>query len=203
MHPKHHRPDEAATPASAATPARRGLRRGLAAAVTIGLSLLGTALFGVSPAAADSGTAATVVTYDARAAAEFTDAVAAGAQIWNDHVGNVEIRPAQPGEAADVTITATNGWPLTWSYGLGRGRIEMGRQATDEGHDPTRIAAHELGHILGLPDMKPGPCSSLMSGASAGTSCTNAIPNAAEIAEVESNFGFRYSTTDRPLVFQD
>ena len=50
------------------------------------------------------------------------------------------------------------------------------------------IAAHELGHMLGLPDRKPGPCSQLMSGASAGTSCTNPYPSAAEKAQVERNF---------------
>jgi snapalysin len=42
--------------------------------------------------------------------------------------------------------------------------------------------------MLGLPDRKPGPCSSLMSGASAGTSCTNPYPSAAEKAQVERNF---------------
>ncbi|MZG12036.1 snapalysin family zinc-dependent metalloprotease, partial [Streptomyces sp. SID5914] len=40
-----------------------------------------------------------------------------------------------------------------------------------------------------LPDRKPGPCSSLMSGSSAGTACTNPYPDSAEKAEVEGNFG--------------
>ena len=64
----------------------------------------------------------------------------------------------------------------------------MGRQAVVEGHNPTRIAAHEIGHILGLPDRRTGLCQDLMSGASAGTSCTNAYPNPRERAAVEANF---------------
>jgi snapalysin len=64
----------------------------------------------------------------------------------------------------------------------------MGRQAVNEGYHTIRIAAHELGHILGLPDVKPGPCSSLMSGSSAGVDCTNPDPDAAERAAVEDNF---------------
>lgn len=59
----------------------------------------------------------------------------------------------------------------------------------NEGHNTIRISSHELGHILGLPDRKPGPCTSLMSGSSAGTTCTNAYPNTAEKAEVEGYFG--------------
>lgn len=58
-----------------------------------------------------------------------------------------------------------------------------------------RIAAHELGHILGLLDHEPGPCSSLMSGSSAGVACTNPNPNAPEIARVERY----YADADKPL----
>lgn len=72
---------------------------------------------------------------------------------------------------------------------LGNGTVYMGRQAVSQGYDTVRISAHELGHILGLPDRKPGPCTSLMPGSSAGVSCTNPYPGAAERAEVEDNFG--------------
>ncbi|WP_455907597.1 snapalysin family zinc-dependent metalloprotease, partial [Streptomyces althioticus] len=67
-------------------------------------------------------------------------------------------------------------------------RVELGSQAVNDGYNKTRIAAHELGHSLGLPDTKPGPCSQLMSGSSAGTACTSAVPNATERSRVQSYY---------------
>ncbi|MER5393519.1 snapalysin family zinc-dependent metalloprotease [Saccharopolyspora sp. NPDC002686] len=128
-----------------------------------------------------------VVTYDAGQSAEFRDAVDAGAKVWNDNVQNVKFEPANGG-AADVVVLADDGWPRTEMRGLGEGTVWMGRQAVNEGHDTIRIAAHELGHILGLPDNRTGVCEDLMSGASAGPTCTNSKPNPDEIAEVERNF---------------
>jgi snapalysin len=61
----------------------------------------------------------------------------------------------------------------------------------DEGYDVTRIAAHETGHILGLPDHYSGPCSELMSGHGPGPSCTNAKPSTAEAAQVDRNYAGR------------
>ena len=138
-------------------------------------------------------TAAAVVSYDASGSEEFADAVEQGAGIWNDSVENVQFEPVESGEEADVTVLADDGWPRAEVPSLGKGTVYMGRQAMDEGYDEVRVAAHELGHTLGLPDMKPGPCSSLMSGASAGPECTNPNPDEDEKSEVESNFGEQYA----------
>ncbi|WP_017592899.1 snapalysin family zinc-dependent metalloprotease [Nocardiopsis potens] len=134
----------------------------------------------------------TTLRYDDSRAAEFKDAVAAGAESWNAAVDNVELVPAAPGEHAEITVIATDGWPQAVLGPVRPGGsvwIEFGRQAVREGHDTTRIAAHEMGHSLGLPDTKPGPCSQLMSGASGGVGCTNATPNAQERARVELLYG--------------
>ncbi|MFJ5776940.1 snapalysin family zinc-dependent metalloprotease [Streptomyces sp. NPDC093094] len=153
------------------------------------------ALTGVGPAhatPADTGTrvlAARVLTYDAGASAEFRAAVDRGAAIWNESVDNVELRPVAAGRRANIRVLADNGWPRALTTSLGNGTVYIGRQAVDQGYDTVRISAHELGHILGLPDRKPGPCTSLMSGSSAGVPCTNPYPDAAERAEVEADFG--------------
>ena len=147
-----------------------------AAALTIGLA-------GTAEAAPKT------LYYDNSGAAEFKAAVDEGAQAWNESVKNVKLAPWAAGKPRNIVIVADNGWPRAQPTSLGNGRVWMGREAVQEGHFPPRIAAHELGHILGLPDVKPGPCSSLMSGASGGTTCKNKYPNAAEKARVERNFG--------------
>ncbi|GKQ37849.1 snapalysin family zinc-dependent metalloprotease [Streptomyces sp. A012304] len=165
------------------------LTGGLAAALAVSLSLIGGPAAAASPDAAAHPLAARVLTYDASGSAEFRSAVDRGAAIWNESVDAVELRPAATGQRANIRVLADNGWPRASTGSLGNGTVWIGRQAVDQGYDTIRISAHELGHILGLPDRKPGPCSSLMSGSSAGTACTNPYPNAAEKAEVEENFG--------------
>ncbi len=77
----------------------------------------------------------------------------------------------------------------------------------DEGYKTVRISPRELGRILGIPDRKPGTCSSLMSGSSAGMPRTNPYPNAAEKAEVESNFTGAFSASSAagsvPVLLED
>ncbi|MGW6735925.1 snapalysin family zinc-dependent metalloprotease [Streptomyces sp. NPDC055013] len=167
----------------------RRLTGGLAAACVVSLSLMGGQAVAVPLDEADTPLAARVLTYDAGGSAEFRSAVDRGAAIWNESVDAVELRPAGAGQRANIRVLADNGWPRALPTSLGNGTVYIGRQAVDQGYDTIRISAHELGHILGLPDRKPGPCSSLMSGSSAGTACTNPHPNAAEKAEVQGNFG--------------
>jgi snapalysin len=154
----------------------------------LGFALTAPLLAGAPAAAAPEAPQAAAVRtlrYNASGAAEFRAAVDRGAQIWNQRVTSVRL---QPGSPADFTVVADNGWPRAQVTSLGRGRIWMGRQAVAEGHDPTRIAAHEIGHILGLPDRRTGLCTDLMSGASAGPDCDNAQPSAREAARVQANF---------------
>ncbi|GAA4335657.1 snapalysin family zinc-dependent metalloprotease [Streptomyces venetus] len=167
----------------------RMLTGGLAAACLVSMSLTGGQAVAASHDAAGSPLAARVLTYDAAGSAEFRSAVDRGAAIWNESVDAVELRPAASGQRANIRVLADNGWPRALPTTLGNGTVYIGRQAVDQGYDTIRISAHEVGHILGLPDRKPGPCSSLMSGSSAGTACTNPYPNTAEKAEVEGNFG--------------
>ncbi|MGW0866007.1 snapalysin family zinc-dependent metalloprotease [Streptomyces sp. NPDC002611] len=167
----------------------RKLTGGLAAALVVSFSLAGGQAVAASPDAEGAALAARVLLYDASGSAEFRSAVDRGAAIWNESVDAVELRPVAAGQRANIRVLADNGWPRALPTTLGNGTVYIGRQAVDQGYNTIRISAHELGHILGLPDRKPGPCSSLMSGSTAGTACTNPYPNAAEKSEVEGNFG--------------
>ncbi|MFI6497796.1 snapalysin family zinc-dependent metalloprotease [Nonomuraea typhae] len=148
-------------------------------------SLLLTVAILLISSPAQSLTMVRVLRYDASRAAEFRGAIDQAAQVWNSSVVNVRMVPGTP---ADFVVLADNGWPRALPTSLGRGTIWMGRTAVQQGHYVPRIATHEIGHILGLPDRRTGRCTDLMSGSSAGTSCRNPNPNAAERAEVDRNF---------------
>ncbi|MBC6461136.1 snapalysin family zinc-dependent metalloprotease [Actinomadura sp. HBU206391] len=110
---------------------------------------------------------------------------------WNSSVQNVRLVKVSSGGRAEIRIVADDGWPRATLGPVrpgGRVTVWFGRQAVNDGYDTTRIAAHELGHSLGLPDRKPGPCSSLMSGSTGGVACSNATPNAAERSAVNANY---------------
>jgi snapalysin len=136
--------------------------------------------------------APTTLYYDDSQAAEFRSAVVAGAGSWNSSVSNVHLVEATAGQRADIKVIAFDGWPQSTlgpvRHGGRQGTVYFGREAVNEGYNTTRIAAHELGHSLGLPDNKPGPCSSLMSGSTGGVPCTNATPNSSERAGVQANY---------------
>jgi snapalysin len=119
--------------------------------------------------------------------------------IWNTSVTNVRIVKATAGQRVNIRVVADNGWPranLGPVRPSGSVTVWMGRQAVSDGYNVVRIAAHELGHSLGLPDVKPGPCSSLMSGSTGGVSCNSLRPNAAEASRVQRNYAGTLKTQD-------
>ena len=152
-------------------------------------------------ATADVGVAVVTLTYSDTNAAEFKSAVAQGVAVWNSNVTSVHIQKAAAGQHADITVVAFDGWPQA---NLGPVRpggsvtVWIGREAVNEGYNTVRIAAHELGHSLGLPDIKPGPCSSLMSGSTGGVSCTNVNPNTSERNRVQNTYANGFAPTTQP-----
>ena len=160
------------------------LRKRLSAALVAVAMLFGVQVATAGPAAA----APRILYYDASQAQEFVAVVNQGAQIWNSRVTNVQLQPVPAGRTPNIRVYADNGWPRTYSTSLGNGRWYMGREAVNDGYYTPRIAAHEFGHILGLPDRRTGLCADLMSGSSAPVSCKNAYPNATEAATVNNLF---------------
>jgi snapalysin len=160
------------------------LRRSLSAALLAIATVLGLQVATVAPATA----APRVLYYDASQAQEFRAVVDQGAQIWNSRAANVRLEPVPAGRTPNIRVYADNGWPRAYTTSLGNGRWYMGREAVNDGYYQPRIAAHEFGHLLGLPDRRTGLCTDLMSGSSAPVSCTNAYPSARELSTVDANF---------------
>src|SRR3954465_12245121 len=171
--------------------------RRFAAALVSAVLLAGVQLAGAGPAMA----APRVLYYDASQAQEFVAVGNQGAQIWNSRATNVRLQPVPAGRTPNIRVYADNGWPRTYTTAPGNGRWYMGREAVNEGYYPPRIAAHEFGHILGLPDRRTGLCADLMSGSSAPVSCTNANPNSTEVAQVNANFRTSVTVPARTYVW--
>ncbi|MGC0421210.1 snapalysin [Embleya sp. AB8] len=136
--------------------------------------------------AAHPGLLSVTITYDASGAPTYASEIAQSAQIWNSAVTNVQLAPSTGGGA---DFSYTEGDDPQGSYaqtdGHGKGTIFLDHAQNQEYYS-VRVAAHETGHVLGLPDDYSGPCSELMSGGGPGPSCTNTQPDANERAQVDS-----------------
>ncbi|WP_158889945.1 snapalysin family zinc-dependent metalloprotease [Amycolatopsis anabasis] len=158
-------------------------RRMLAGAVAFAAAL-GTQLAGAPGAGAAE---AVTLHYDSSGAPDYLAQIDQAAANWNAAVQNVKL---ERGGSATIIFHETHDGrgSHTNTDGHGHGDIYLDSKQVDEGNDVTRIAAHEVGHNLGLPDHYEGPCSELMSGHGPGTSCKNAKPDAQESAKVDENF---------------
>jgi snapalysin len=174
------------------------LLRRLAAALFAVAALAGLQVATAAPATA----APRILYYDASGAQEFVQVVHQGANIWNSRATNVRLQPVTAGRTPNIRVYADNNWPRAQTTSLGNGRWWMGRQAVNQGYYPPRIAAHEFGHLLGLPDRRTGLCADLMSGSSAPVSCTNPNPNARELAQVNANFAGAAVAVTQTYVWQ-
>jgi len=127
--------------------------------------------------------AAVTVTY-AVDAPTFQSQINSSTSIWNSSVSNVKLV-----EGSNYDFYYTEGNDSRGSYastdGHGSGYVFLDYTQAQQ-YDPTRITAHETGHVVGLPDHYSGPCSELMSGGGPGPSCTNPYPDSTERSKVNS-----------------
>ncbi|MFF1544361.1 snapalysin [Streptomyces sp. NPDC058291] len=133
--------------------------------------------------AADPSLRSVTVYYNASQAPSFRSQISSAASVWNSSVSNVKLQSTSGG--ADFSYYEGNDSRGSYAStnGHGSGYIFLD-YAQNRQYDSVRVAAHETGHVLGLPDHYSGPCSELMSGGGPGTSCTNRYPNATERSRV-------------------
>ncbi len=178
----------------------RRLRRLIVPLLAAVVALVGMEFAGTTTAsAATPHLKAYTVCYNASNAPDFAGTMNQAAGIWNGSENNVSLSAC----GSDMMVYEINGGgSYAQVYGLGQGAIYIDVQQAAQ-YSPLRIVAHETGHILGLPDNYNGDCSILMSGGSAGTSCTNPYPSAGEAAQVDSFFGFAPSVSGGSHVYRD
>ncbi|MGW4467376.1 snapalysin family zinc-dependent metalloprotease [Micromonospora sp. NBC_01796] len=177
----------------------RRVSRLLVAIVTTAGAMIG-ATVASPPASADVSIQATVC-YNTSQAGSYAGIANQAATIWNNATVNLTLSSGCGSNLRIYQITGGGSYAVRTS--LGNGRVYIDTQQAAQ-YSPLRIMTHEIGHILGLPDNYNGNCSLLMSGGSAGTSCTNPYPSTAEANRVSNLFaGTRISGDTGSQVFQD
>ncbi|WP_433116624.1 snapalysin family zinc-dependent metalloprotease [Micromonospora sp. CA-246542] len=163
------------------------------------------ATLGVTVANPAPASAAMTICYNTSQAGAYAGTANQAASIWNNATVNLTLSANCGSNLRIYQITGGGSYAVRTS--LGNGRVYIDTQQAAQ-YSPLRIMTHEIGHILGLPDNYNGNCSILMSGGSAGTSCTNPYPSSAEANRVSNLFaGTRIATessTDRSAdIFRD
>lgn len=176
-------------------------RKYLLPGAAVALAMIATPLTAAPAMAAPA--AATVVYYDTSDAPTFRAVINAGAANWNAAVSNVKLQESSSGASLHYTEGNDPQGSYAQTDGHGSGTIFIDYAQAEE-YNQTRIAAHETGHALGLPDHYEGPCSELMSGGGPGPSCTNANPNSTEASQVQSLWanGFRAAAAQQTRIYE-
>ncbi|MCG5463619.1 snapalysin family zinc-dependent metalloprotease [Micromonospora sp. NPDC053740] len=169
----------------------------------LAVALLATTLatLGITVANPSPASAAMTICYNTSQAGSYASVANQAASIWNNATVNLTLS-ANCGSNLRI-YRITGGGSYAQRTSLGNGRVYIDTQQAAQ-YSVLRIMTHEIGHILGLPDNYNGNCALLMSGGSAGTSCTNAYPSTAEASRVSNLFAGTFSATDRSAdIFRD
>ncbi|MFF5172410.1 snapalysin family zinc-dependent metalloprotease [Micromonospora sp. NPDC000089] len=161
-----------------------------------------TATLGVTVANPAPASAAATICYNTSQAPSYVNVANQAASIWNNATTNLTLTANCGSNLRIYQITGGGSYAVRTS--LGNGSVYIDTQQAAQ-YSPLRIMTHEIGHILGLPDNYNGNCAILMSGGSAGTSCTNPYPSTTEANRVSSLFAgsFRGTASTGSAVFQD
>ncbi|MEH0928641.1 snapalysin family zinc-dependent metalloprotease [Micromonospora sp. CPCC 205558] len=162
----------------------------------LAVAFLATALatLGVTVANPAPASAAMTICYNTSQAGSYASVANQAATIWNNATVNLTLSANCGSNLRIYRITGGGSYAVRTS--LGNGRVYIDTQQAAQ-YSVLRIMTHEIGHILGLPDNYNGNCSLLMSGGSAGTSCTNAYPSSAEANRVSNLFAGTRIATER------
>ncbi|SIQ58282.1 snapalysin family zinc-dependent metalloprotease [Micromonospora avicenniae] len=160
-----------------------------AASVATALATLGVTVANPAPASA-----AMTICYNTSQAGSFASVANQAASIWNNATTNLTLSANCGSNLRIYQITGGGSYAIRTS--LGNGRVYIDTQQAQQ-YSPLRIMTHEIGHILGLPDNYNGNCAILMSGGSAGTSCTNPYPSTTEANRVSNLFAGTRIATER------
>ncbi|MFC0507277.1 snapalysin family zinc-dependent metalloprotease [Micromonospora costi] len=152
------------------------------------------ATLGVTVANPGPASAAMTICYNTSQAPSYASIANQAASIWNNATTNLTLSANCGSNLRIYQITGGGSYAIRTS--LGNGRVYIDTQQAQQ-YSPLRIMTHEIGHILGLPDNYNGSCAILMSGGSAGTSCTNPYPSSAEASRVSNLFAGTRSATER------